>query len=288
MKRYKIGGVPEHFNLPWKLAMEEGLFRKENIHLHWEDMTGGTGQMIRGLDNKTLDIAVLLTEGISQAILKGLDAKILQVFVTSPLRWGIHVPYGVENKLNEQFGEKRFAISRTGSGSHLMAYVLADQQGWDFSDLKFNIIGDVYGGLWALQNREADYFLWEHFTTKPFVDQGKVSRIGDVETPWPCFVIAVRNELLEKDENVFQRICQIVNERALKLKKSTQALETFSWRYNLNLQDVRKWFQKVEWNYEGNDYSEELLKTVEYLKKLKLLTEKECEGALRKLTVSKS
>jgi len=288
MKRYKIGGVPEHFNLPWKLAMEEGLFRNEDIHLHWEDMTGGTGQMIRGLENKSLDIAVLLTEGISQAILRGLDAKILQVYVTSPLKWGIHVPVGLEHENRDKSGEKHFAISRTGSGSHLMAFVLADQKGWSFSDLKFNIIGDVYGGLWALQHKEADYFLWEHFTTKPFVDQEKVARIGDVETPWPCFVVAVRNDLLEKDKVVFQRICQIVNERALKLKQSTQALETFSWRYNLNLQDVRKWFQSVEWNYDGKGFDEELLMTVDYLKKLKLVSEEESKHALRKLKISKS
>ena len=30
MKTIRIGGVPEHFNLPWHLAMEEGNFEKEN------------------------------------------------------------------------------------------------------------------------------------------------------------------------------------------------------------------------------------------------------------------
>ena len=26
MKQFKIGGVPEHFNLPWRLAIEDGDF----------------------------------------------------------------------------------------------------------------------------------------------------------------------------------------------------------------------------------------------------------------------
>ena len=34
MKRFKIGGVPEHFNLPWRLAIEEGKFRELDVELH--------------------------------------------------------------------------------------------------------------------------------------------------------------------------------------------------------------------------------------------------------------
>ena len=30
MKGLKIGGVPEHFNLPWRLAIEEGKFSETN------------------------------------------------------------------------------------------------------------------------------------------------------------------------------------------------------------------------------------------------------------------
>jgi hypothetical protein len=36
------------------------------------------------------------------------------------------------------------------------------------------------------------------FMTKPLVDKGIFRRIGDCPTPWPCFVIAVRDEILEK------------------------------------------------------------------------------------------
>ena len=30
MKQVKIIGVPEHFNLPWHMAIEEGLFADQN------------------------------------------------------------------------------------------------------------------------------------------------------------------------------------------------------------------------------------------------------------------
>ena len=93
MKRFKIGGVPEHFNLPWRLAIEDGDFQKNGVELHWADMSGGTGQMIKGLQTGSLDIAVLLTEGITKAILQGLDASIIAIYVQSPLSWGVHVPF---------------------------------------------------------------------------------------------------------------------------------------------------------------------------------------------------
>ena len=89
----KVGGVPEHFNFPWRLAIEEGLFREQGVSLHWSDMSGGTGQMIKGLQTGSIDVAVVLTEGITRAVLQGLEAKILRVFVASPLIWGVHVPY---------------------------------------------------------------------------------------------------------------------------------------------------------------------------------------------------
>ena len=283
MIKLKIGGVPEHFNLPWRLAMEEGLFRNKGIHLHWEDMGGGTGQMIRGLENKTLDVAVLLTEGISKVILQGLDAKIIQVYVSSPLKWGIHVPFHSDINEIAQLKNQSFAISRTGSGSHLMTYILADQQGWSIEDLKFNVVGDIYGGLWALENNKSQAFLWEKFTTEPYVELNKCRYIGEVVTPWPCFCIAVRNECFTTYKKELNAMCKIVNERALKLKNDNQAIESISWRYGLKMNAVRQWLNQTEWNYEGKTFLPEFQKVVKYLVKLGLIEKKEARNFQQKL-----
>lgn len=282
--KLKIGGVPEHFNLPWRLAMEERDFSKEDIALHWEDMTGGTGQMIRGLESKSLDVAVLLTEGISKAILQGLDAKIIQIYVKSPLRWGIHVPFkDTSIQKVEDLEGKTFAISREGSGSHLMSYVLADQKGWDISQLKFNNIGDVHGGLWALQNDEAQAFLWEKYTTHPYTEQEKCRYIDEVVTPWPCFAIAVRTEIAEKFEEELQTMLQVVNAKAKALKSDVDAVEMLSWRYGLQPDEVKSWLSETEWNYEGESFYDDFKSVVDYLKKLNLITEEESTHFMEKL-----
>lgn len=281
----KIGGVPEHFNLPWRLAIEEGRFQEIGLNLHWSDMTGGTGQMVRGLETGSIDVAVLLTEGITKSILQGLDAKILEVYVVSPLSWGIHVPAKGAIKKPEDVEEQTFAISRFGSGSHLMAYVMADQYNWKLEGLKFNVIGDVYGGLWALEHNEAQAFLWEKYTTSPFVEQGKCDYVGDVVTPWPCFVIAARTEITQKYPEILKKMCTIVNQKASEVKENPKSAEMISWRYNLRLDQVKLWLSETDWNYQGAEYPLAFEKTTHYLKKLNLVSEAEAEHWEEKLFV---
>lgn len=281
----KIGGVPEHFNLPWRLAIEEGRFKKIGLDLHWSDMTGGTGQMIRGLETGSIDVAVLLTEGITRSILQGLDAKILGVYVVSPLSWGVHVPTKSNFEKQEDLEHQTIAISRYGSGSHLMSYVMADKYNWDLKQLKFNVIGDIYGGLWALENNEAQVFLWEKYTTFPFVEQGKCRYVGDVVTPWPCFVIAARNSVVEKHPEVLQQMMQVVNKKAKEVKKHPDSAEIISWRYNLRLDQVKSWLNETDWNYNGIEYPLAFETATQYLKKLNLLSEAEATDWRSKLFV---
>lgn len=271
----KVGGVPEHFNLPWRMAIEEGKFREEDIQLHWSDMGGGTGQMIRGLENKTLDVAILLTEGGTRAILKGLDAKIIQVYVNTPLHWGIHVPYNSDITKVDELEGKTFAISREGSGSHLMSYIMAHREGWAIDNLKFSVVGDIYGALWALENNEAQGFLWEKYTTHPYAEQKKCRYIGEVVTPWPCFVIAVRNDIFEKYPSELRQMCQIVNRKALELKENENAIDIISWRYNLRRSHVENWLSETNWNYHGIEYPLAFEKTISYMEKLGLVTSDE-------------
>lgn len=283
MTGLKIGGVPEHFNLPWRLAIEEGKFREIGLDLHWSDMSGGTGQMVRGLESGSIDIAVLLTEGITKAILEGLDARILQVYVTTPLHWGVHVPYHSDINSIDQLEGKTFAISRKGSGSELMAYVKADLEGWDTSQLKFNVVGDVYGGLWALENNEAQAFLWEKYTTFPFCEQKKCRYIDEVVTPWPCFVIAVKNSVYEKHAGLLDQMCKVVNNKAREIKSHSYSVDIISWRYNLRSGQVKNWLIETDWNYDGIEYPLAFEKTIRYLLKLQLISPEQADNWREKL-----
>ena len=81
----KIGGVPEHFNLPWVEALEQNKFRHLPAEISWNYFHGGTGAMTQALSNGDLDIAILLTEGFIAAAIKGLKAGIIHRYISTPL-----------------------------------------------------------------------------------------------------------------------------------------------------------------------------------------------------------
>jgi ABC-type nitrate/sulfonate/bicarbonate transport system substrate-binding protein len=248
MTNLKIGGVPEHFNYPWYITLKNKEYNKHNINLRWQDYPGGTGQMCKALRNGSVDIAIVLTEGIIKDIADGNPSKIIQTFVQTPLIWGIHVSAKSTFKKIKDLEHATIAISRFGSGSHLMAIVNAHNQGWDISALKFKVIGDLQGGIDALANGDADYFMWEHFTTKPLVDNGTFRRVDDCPTPWPCFVIAVRNEILENNPIEIKKILDIINGETEAFKKIDSIDKTLAKRYEQRLEDIQEWLKITEWN----------------------------------------
>lgn len=253
MKTVKIAGVPEHFNLPWHLCIENGEFDEVGIDLQWTDVPEGTGKMCQMLRNNETDIAVILTEGIIKDISAGNNSSIVQVYVQSPLIWGIHVD--ANSKFNQltDLENTTSAISRIGSGSHLMSFVNAKQQNWNISQLKFEIVNTIDGAVKALKNNSADYFMWERFMTKPLVDNGTFRKIADCPTPWPCFVIAVRNEFLEKNASTVELILEIINNTTIEFKSIPSIDRTLASRYDQKLEDIQEWLKLTRWSQKKLD-----------------------------------
>ena len=262
MTNLKVGGVPEHFNYPWYLTLKDKEYTKHNINLRWQDFPGGTGQMCKALRSGEVDIAIVLTEGIIKDIAAGNPSKIVQTFVKTPLIWGIHVGAKSSFKKIEDLEHATIAISRFGSGSHLMAIVNANNQGWDVKNLNFKVIDNLQGGIDALTNGEADYFMWEHFTTKPLVDNGTFRRIDDCPTPWPCFVVAVRNEVLENNFDEVKKVLDVINNHTKDFKKISEIDKTLAVRYEQQLEDVQDWLKITEWN-DGKPITKNLITRIQ-------------------------
>ena len=251
MKTINIGGVPEHFNLAWYLTLKNGEYKEKDINLRWKDYFGGTGAMCKALREKEIDLAVILTEGIVKDIIAGNESKIVQTFVKSPLIWGIHVAHDSPYQTIEDLKGKKVAISRYGSGSHLMAYINAQNNNWDLEkDLKFEVIKNLDGAVEGLTNGDADYFMWEKFTTKPLVDDATFRRIDNCPSPWPCFVIAVREEFLEENKKDVKTILDIINATTSEFKDIPSIDKTISNRYHQKIEDVQVWLSLTEWSQE--------------------------------------
>jgi len=274
MMKVKIGGVPEHFNFPWYLTLKDKLYHKEGINLRWQDFHGGTGQMNTALREAEIDLAVILTEGIVRDIILGNPSKIVQQFVSSPLIWGVHVAEKAPFTSLDELRGKRAAISRMGSGSHLMSYVQAQNMGWDTKvDLRFTEIKNLQGALNGLPLGVADYFLWEKFTTKPFVDQGVFRRIGEVPTPWPCFVIAARQQFIEEQPEALDCILSTINQNTAQFKTMDGIAPRLAKRYGQQIQDIEQWLSLTHWT-DQQLYPDQLELVQQTLRDLDLIPKK--------------
>lgn len=274
MKQVNIGGVPEHFNLAWYLTLKNGEYKAEGINLRWHDYFGGTGAMCKSLRSGEIDIAVILTEGIVKDIIDGNPSSIVQTFVETPLIWGIHVADKSEFKTIKDIKGTRAAISRYGSGSHLMAYINAKNNNWNLdTDLNFEVIKNLTGAVEGLTNGDADYFMWEKFTTKPLVDDGTFRRIGECPSPWPCFVIAVRDEFIKNNKEELKIILDIINTTTLDFKSIPSIDRTISNRYDQEIEDVQEWLSITEWSQDVID-EKTIEKVQDELLKLDIISKK--------------
>jgi len=262
MTTIHIGGVPEHFNLPWHLALEDDAFAKANIDLQWQDVPEGTGSMCQSLRDGELDVACILTDGIVKDIMAGNPSRILQVYVESPLLWGVHAPASLIEEDTAQLKDPVIAISRYGSGSHLMSYLLARRHDWNPETLKFDLVNTLDGAVKSLSEGQAQLFLWERYMTQPYVDQGIFKRLETIATPWPSFVIAATEKCIAEKEEALVQMIRIINRYSSDFKHIPSIDRTIASHYDLQVGDVQQWLLRTEFSEEQID-----AKTVEKINK---------------------
>ena len=243
----RIGGVPEHFNLPWHLSINSGAIEKLGIEATWKDYPSGTGSMVKALNNNEVDVAMLLTEGAIKAQAQDSDFEIISLYTQSPLMWGVHVPANSEINSLKDIKNAKFAISRFGSGSHLMAFLLAEQVGIKLELESFEIINNLAGARKLFKQGGNYVFLWEQFMTQPYVDQGEFRRIDTLPTPWPCFVVCVRKDIYAVAKvSVINMLNSVLN-TANDLKSSPIAAKLIAAEYSLEESQVEEWLSITDW-----------------------------------------
>ena len=97
--------------------------------------------------------------------------------------------------------------------------------------------------------------------TKPLVDKGIFRRVGDCPTPWPCFVIAVRSEVLEDNSEDIETLLSVVNQTTVGFKQIPDVDIQLSERYNQKAEDIRQWLSLTEWSQ--SNFTEPMLNKIQ-------------------------
>lgn len=272
METIRIIGVPEHFNFPWLKVVESQPFVDEDIKLAWENESRGSGEMNRAIREGNADIAIILTESFIKDKIEGSTGSIIGFHVQSPLVWGIHLSGKSKVQDFSEVKNAPFLISRPGSGSHLMAFLLAERENINRNDLEFEIVGNLEGAKKAFQSSIPKIFLWEKYTTKPLVDKGAFKRIGEIPTPWPCFAIVASEEVLKNHAPMVEKLRNAVYEKNKTLDSEPDITRTLSEYYGIQQADIEAWMSQTEWADTADIKRKSLEDTMETLKRLGLIT----------------
>jgi hypothetical protein len=243
----RVGGVPEHFNLPWRLADRDGSFLRAGCRVEWREYAAGTGELTRALRDAELDLAVVLTEGAVLDVLTHDVNRIVKVWVASPLVWGIHVAARSIVRTAQQIRGRPVAISRYGSGSHLIPIVDAAERGWDTREMRFVVVNDLAGARAALADGRAEVFFWERHMTQPLVDSGEFRRVGECVVPWPAFVVSGRRSVLESRPGEIRTVLDVAASHARRLKRRVTAVRQIADTFGIRESDVAHWLAGVRW-----------------------------------------
>lgn len=248
----RIGGVPEHFNLPILLAIERGRFAELDVTPEWTYYPGGTGAMTTALAEGGLDLAILLTEGFVAAAQRGLKAHIVKVYIDSPLIWGIYTGMNSATVSLYDSAPRKYAISRFGSGSHLMAMIHAEERGEKLKEEDFVVVNSLEGAAESFSAGQAQVLYWEKLMTRPFVEEGQLRLIGEFSAPWSGFLIVASDKAMQEKSAEIYRCLQGINEASAAFRQDLYGPMELRKRFRMSPADITAWMQATVWN---KDYS---------------------------------
>lgn len=165
-----------------------------------------------------------------------------------------------------------------------MGFVLADEQGWlssspasKSSPYADTVALNTFANLRkAVNTGEADFFMWEHFTSKRYYDSGEIRKVGEIYTPWSSWKIVASTKLTEK--GLDGRVTDLFEKLDKGIKhfneNHEEAVKYISTELDYSEEDAREWLKTVKFpeHTKGVDY-EVVEKTVKILQKAGVLAD---------------
>ncbi|KAM6504332.1 periplasmic binding protein-like II [Amanita muscaria] len=244
----RIGYVREHFSSPLLQYNEDDKGQTFTL----VECPGGTGQLISRLEGGEIDIAVALTDALISGIAKGSKAyKLVGSYVSTPLNWAVITGKNTAFNAISDLEGTTLGISRPGSGSQTMAYVMSLQNGLETGALKFQVNNNIRGLIESVNDGSTSAFMWEWFTTKPFLDAGEVRFIGSVPTPWPSWMIVAHQSTERAPVEAVQRfllnLTRYVRRFDSEENRASSNIPFIKEKFGYPEEDIKAWLKTVRY-----------------------------------------
>lgn len=161
-----------------------------------------------------------------------------------------------------------------------MGFVLADQQGWldtstSTQPFEFTPLQTFEKLRAGVNDSTADFFMWEHFTSKKYYDNGEIKRVGEIYTPWSSWKIVASTERVGGNdvrlEELFEKLDKGIRYFA---GNREEAVNYISTKLDYSEKDAREWMKTVRFTEGTKGVDVKVIqKTVDTLKKAGVLGE---------------
>ncbi|KAI9149387.1 hypothetical protein HJFPF1_11439 [Paramyrothecium foliicola] len=254
----RIGFVPEHFSTPLHFAQKH-----YGLNATLIPFPSGTGHMVTAIRGGEIDVGIGLTEGwIAGLGREGLEGdggyRLVGTYVDTPLCWAISTGTDRADITSvDSLKGGKIGVSRIGSGSYVMGFVLADRQGWLAPASSTSPNPQPFSATVVLNNFEnlrnavnsgaADFFMWEHFTSKKFYDSGEIRRVGEIYTPWSSWKIVASTSLTQNglDARVSDLFEKLDKGIAHFTREPEESIQYISTSLGYTEPDAREWLKTV-------------------------------------------
>lgn len=208
----------------------------------------GTGQIMSAFATGEIDISIALTESLLAGITKGNTSfKFIGTYIESPLNWAVITGVNSTYPSIADLEGTKFGISRQGSGSEVMANVMALQKEWKQKPT-FQINDSFVKLRESVNDGSTSAFMWEWFTTLPYVKSGEVKFIGNQLTPWPSWSIVGGVALDSARVSKFVDALDGAVREFDKGRASGEAVQYVHKTFGYEVEDVQKWIEGVTYS----------------------------------------
>lgn len=164
-----------------------------------------------------------------------------------------------------------------------MGFVLADTHGWlnpptttttttsspppspPFTPITLQTFAALRA---AVNNNSADFFMWEHFTSKRYYSNGEIKHIGEIYTPWPSWHIVARPEIIDEHAQLEDMMAKLNKGIRYFEENQEEAVRYISSELDYEEGDAREWLGTVRFAGDVRGVGGEVVEmTVEVLRK---------------------
>lgn len=97
----------------------------------------------------------------------------------------------------------------------------------------------------AVNDNTADFFMWEHFTSKRYYDNGEIKRIGEIYTPWPSWHIVASNDVLQEKRQLEDLLKKLNMGIEYFDNHHEEAVRYISTELDYSAEDAKEWLGTV-------------------------------------------